>query len=95
MNIRTRIVRFALIALTGSVFILPPTAKCQDSASKRKVSHKVVPDFPALARQMNITGKVKLELTVAPDGHVKSARPLGGSPLLYRFSHQGGEGLEI
>ena len=44
---------------------------------------------------MNITGKVKLELTVAPDGHVKSARPLGGSPLLYRFSHQGGEGLEI
>ena len=83
MNIRSNILGFALVtALAGSVLMLPPAARGQDSATKRKVSHKVVPDFPPLARQLNITGKVKLALVVAPDGHVKSTQVLGGSPLL-------------
>jgi outer membrane biosynthesis protein TonB len=31
---------------------------------------------------MNVTGKVKLEVVIAPDGHVKSTRVIGGHPLL-------------
>lgn len=82
MNIRSKILRFGLVVLAGSVLILPPAVMSQDTTTKRKVSHKVVPDFPELARQLNITGKVKLALVVAPDGHVKSTQVLGGSPLL-------------
>jgi protein TonB len=51
-------------------------------AGGRKVRTKVVPDYPALARQMNVTGKVKIEATIAADGHVLSTRVVGGSPLL-------------
>jgi TonB family protein len=60
-------------------------AKGQDaaaSATGRKVRIKVAPTYPLLARQMNVTGKVKLEITIAADGHVVSARTVGGSPLL-------------
>ncbi|MGH7745267.1 MAG: energy transducer TonB [Candidatus Dormibacteria bacterium] len=82
MNTRKVLVRFSVVGLLSVIFLLPPAAFSQDSATKRKVSHRVVPDYPSLARQMNITGKVKIEVTVAPDGHVKSTRPVGGSPLL-------------
>jgi TonB family protein len=49
---------------------------------KRKVKTKVTPTYPELARRMNITGKVKIEVIIAPDGHVKSTRAVGGHPLL-------------
>jgi TonB family protein len=51
-------------------------------AAKRKVKTRVVPDFPTLAKQMNVTGKVKIEATISPDGHVTSTKVVGGSPLL-------------
>jgi len=72
------------LALGGSV-ALSPRSLAQDPAAtpaKRKVRSKVTPDYPALAKQMNITGKVKLEATVAADGHVVSTKVVGGSPLL-------------
>lgn len=81
MDTRKMLVRSSLVGLLSVIFLLP-VAFGQESATKRKVSHRVVPDYPALARQMNITGKVKVEVTVAPDGHVKATRSVGGSPLL-------------
>lgn len=50
--------------------------------AKRKVKTKVAPVYPELARRMNVTGKVKIEVVVAPDGRVKSTRVVGGHPLL-------------
>jgi TonB family protein len=49
---------------------------------KRKVKTKVTPSIPELARRMNITGKVKVEVVIAPDGRVKSSRAIGGHPVL-------------
>jgi TonB family protein len=49
---------------------------------KRKVKTKVAPTTPELARRMNITGKVKIEVVIAPDGRVKSSRAVGGHPVL-------------
>ncbi|HEX4073795.1 MAG TPA: energy transducer TonB [Candidatus Acidoferrales bacterium] len=49
---------------------------------KRKVQHDVTPVYPQLARQMHVMGKVRLETTIAADGHVLGVKALGGSPLL-------------
>jgi TonB family protein len=49
---------------------------------KRKVKTRVLPAVPELALRMNITVKVKIEVVIAPDGHVKSSRALGGHPVL-------------
>ena len=49
---------------------------------KRKVKTRVAPAYPELAKRMNVAGKVKIEVVITPDGHVKSARVVGGHPLL-------------
>jgi outer membrane biosynthesis protein TonB len=49
---------------------------------KRKVKTRVNPQFSDLAKRMNISGKVRIEVVIAPDGHVKNARALGGHPVL-------------
>jgi len=48
----------------------------------RKVKTAVKPDYPQVARQMHVTGTVRLEATVAPDGKVRDTKVIGGSPLL-------------
>src|SRR6266478_6035341 len=50
--------------------------------SKRKVKTKTAPAYPELAKRMNVYGKVKIEVVITPDGHVKSTRVVGGHRLL-------------
>jgi TonB family protein len=67
-------------------FAASTTVRAQDAAAgdsaKRKVKTRVMPEYPAIAKQMHITGKVKLEATIAADGHVVSTHVVGGSPVL-------------
>lgn len=72
------------LLLTGSAVVTHKTA-AQDGSTdtvKRKVRSKVLPDYPALAKQMNVTGKVKIETTISADGRVLNTKVIGGSPLL-------------
>jgi len=48
----------------------------------RKIVSRVVPDYPELARKMQITGTVRVEVTVGPNGKVKFTQVVGGSPVL-------------
>jgi TonB family protein len=48
----------------------------------RRAKTKVQPFYPDLARKMNITGTVKIEVVVASNGTVKDARVVGGHPVL-------------
>lgn len=57
------------------------TKKAQE-ASVRRIKNKVQPIYPDLARHMNLSGVVKVELVIAPDGKVRSTKVLGGHPLL-------------
>jgi TonB family protein len=60
-------------------FRLPVNAQ---DALDRKVKNKVSPLYPELARKMNLTGVVKLELIVAANGTVKDTKVIGGNPIL-------------
>ena len=42
----------------------------------------VRPEYPELARHLNLTGLVKVEVLIAPDGKVKKAHVVGGHPVL-------------
>jgi TonB family protein len=52
------------------------------SAGGRKVIVRINPQYPALARSMNLQGSVKADVVVAPNGLVKSIEIKGGHPLL-------------
>jgi protein TonB len=81
MSRKFRFLDFSLMMILAGLLISPPHAVAQDSP-KRKVKSRVTPDYPALAKQMNVSGKVKIEVLISADGHVKSTKVLGGSPLL-------------
>lgn len=71
------VVATALLAV-GMAVAQQPTAE----EGKRKAKVKVAPQYSELARRMNIGGKVRVEIVIAPDGHVKSSRAIGGHPVL-------------
>jgi TonB family protein len=52
----------------------------------RKVVRRIDPIYPAMAKQMNIAGTVRVLAVVAQDGNVKAVEPVGGSPLLVQVS---------
>jgi len=72
-------------AMFALLLMLSPAAFGQSdesAAAARKVKNKVVPAYPAMARTMNLTGRVKLEALVLANGSVKSIQVKGGNPLL-------------
>ena len=52
------------------------------AADTRKPLANPDPQYPDIARRMNINGTVRVELVIAADGTIKSAKVLGGHPLL-------------
>jgi protein TonB len=40
------------------------------------------PEFPALAKQLKITGAVELDVVIAENGSVESCTPINGNPVL-------------
>jgi len=86
------IVSLALIipaATAGLAVMYPAPAIAQAAQAEakggeltRKPKLKVAPAYPDLARRMSITGTVRLSVLVAPNGTVKSSKPLGGHPIL-------------
>jgi TonB family protein len=48
----------------------------------RKVKNQSTPVYPDLARKMNITGTVRVQITIAPNGAVKTVKLVGGHPVL-------------
>ncbi|HXZ81618.1 MAG TPA: energy transducer TonB [Terriglobales bacterium] len=57
-------------------------SRAADDEELRHPKSKVVPVYPELAKKMNITGTVKLQLVIAPNGVVKTAKVIGGHPVL-------------
>ena len=72
-----------LAALMATLAIPIQVARSQDAPQvNRKIKTQVQPIYPDVARRMNVHGKVKLQVTVAPDGSVKTIHVLGGHPIL-------------
>lgn len=69
-----------LAVVAGLAALNPVSAFAQDEG--RKVKSRVAPAYPELAKKMSVSGTVKVEVTIAPNGSVKSTRVIGGHPLL-------------
>ena len=73
---------FAMFCL-GTIVSSRYVSYAQDQPDvKRKIVSRVVPTYPELANKMQITGTVRLEAVVAPNGKVKFTQVIGGSPVL-------------
>jgi len=70
----------AIVALTVSMEAAQSNSAT--AASDRKVTSKVSPVYPDLAKKMHLHGTVRVEAVVRPNGAVKTTRVLGGNPVL-------------
>jgi TonB family protein len=75
-------ITFVVFCAFGVFANLPALA--QQPVGQRKILNKTMPNYPEFARRMNLAGTVKLAVTVAPNGSVKSVQTVGGNPVLLR-----------
>jgi TonB family protein len=81
-QIRT-LIAFLLLTISMLVSGAPLAAQTRDEhSSDRRLITRVEPDYPVALKRLYIGGVVRLEVLVAPNGVVKSAKLLGGSPIL-------------
>jgi TonB family protein len=74
----------ALVFLLFVTFSLPIHCFSQqdETQNRRKVVNEVTPQYPALARTMNLRGTVKVEALVSSEGRAKKVSVKGGHPVL-------------
>lgn len=100
--------RFVLALFLVFTYGFGPAAIAQTEQTStengRKVLRKLPPEYPPLARKMNLGGTVRVVAVVAPDGDVKAVEPKGGSPILLKAAEDavakwkfvsGGESREV
>ena len=78
------IIRLAVVLslVLAALMLFPSHASGQQpSETMRKIVTRVPPQYPSLARSMNVQGTVKADVLVAPNGTVKSVEVKGGHPL--------------
>lgn len=88
-----------------SLVALAPAQSAPAASAERKVTSRVSPAYPELAKKMHIKGVVKVEAIVRPNGSVKSTRVMGGNPVLvdaaidavgkWKFEPAQGESTEV
>ena len=77
----------AALVVLGFLCPLPMAAQsgaknANNEETPRKIRSTVQPTYPDLARKLNLSGIVKVMVTVSPDGKVKDTTVVGGHPVL-------------
>ncbi len=67
------------ILLCGMLLVGSASAADQ---GERKITRREEPDYPQIARKMNLHGGVRLKIWINPDGTVRRVEYIGGHPLL-------------
>jgi len=74
---------FVLITtLLWNTLAASPASSQTSQSQARKLKVSVPPEYPELARKMNIQGVARVLLTVTSDGRVVGVKELGGNPVL-------------
>ena len=84
-------VRVCWLALAMPLAALPRCILAQQvhSEGKRKIIVQIRPVLTPLARRLNLSGTVRLRVTVSPGGDAIRTEELGGSPLLVKAAADG------
>jgi protein TonB len=59
-----------------------PLVRLAEEEARQAVASKVDPEYPALARQLRLTGEVQVEVTIAATGAVEKVTVTRGNTLL-------------
>jgi TonB family protein len=74
----------AALCLAAAMAFLPSAVVPQENAPKEnqpRLLKKVIPAYPEILKKMNVSGTVKVHVTVATDGSVKDVEVKGGNAI--------------
>jgi TonB family protein len=101
-NFRRLTSTLALVVLALGLVSL--AASAQNAPGARRVRVQVQPGYPDIARQLHLAGTVRVVVVIAPSGVVRSAKVVGGHPVLvqsaldalkkWRFDSAGAETVQ-
>jgi protein TonB len=82
MNKNISAIVLGMLALVGS----PCRADVEltEAQAKEAAISKPMPEYPAMARQLKVTGKVQLQVVIGSSGAVEDVRIVSGNPVLTR-----------
>ena len=79
-NNQRKLARLAIVAAVA-MFLTPPVVNSQAQDERQLVSHPA-PVYSEFARKLGVTGVVKVQVVIAPDGKIKETKVIGGHPVL-------------
>jgi TonB family protein len=77
-----------LVILSVLVFVPATFGQQPQTEGGRKIVRRATPDYPEMAWTLNLSGSVKAEAVVQPNGEVKSVNITGGHPVLVRAARE-------
>jgi len=80
MSANSRLTYLAARGFLAMVLLL--TAVNLPAQETRKLISNPTPAYPDTAKRFRLTGVVKVQVVIAPDGQIKSTKVIGGHPLL-------------
>ena len=80
--LRPIVIVFCCPLFLSHAIAAPAVAQTQMQVNVRKLKLSAPPEYPELARKMNIQGVARVLLTVSADGRVVGVKELGGNPVL-------------
>jgi protein TonB len=77
------------VGLLLSAVVIPPalwaeeiTRRVSEDEAKKAITSKVNPEYPPMARQMRLGGKVQVDAYIDTDGKVEKVQVVNGNALL-------------
>lgn len=71
-----------LTAATAITFAQDNTVRVLELDAKNHVTTRVDPDYPPIARQMRLSGRVQVDAWIDPTGNVEKVQVVNGNPIL-------------
>ena len=69
--------------VTGTILlVIVLVASTIAADQERRVVHREDPEYPQMARKLNLHGVVNLKIWINPDGAVRRVEYIGGHPVL-------------
>src|SRR6266704_4524438 len=77
---KAKVIRITARAFLAMALLL--TTVNLPAQETRKLISNPTPAYPETARRFRLTGVVKVQVVIAPDGQIKSTKIIGGHPFL-------------
>ena len=97
----TKLFVIAGLLAVSALYAEDKLIRVAESEAKKAIVSKSDPQYPAIARQMHLTGRAVVDIYIDEEGNVEKAEPVSGNQLLtgsaiscvkrWKFSSFGGK----